>query len=259
MKRARDSEDQNPRTGPVVVDVGGVLHKTTRSTLSGGSAYFEARLKFDGEEDADSLFVDRDGDLFHHVLSHLRGGLQRVVADGLSREERVRLVKEAEYYIVPSLIEQLVVPPVGAAVRYYSTRRNPRHRPFAVAHLGTVVAYDHPSRTWTLRLTASKDVGIVYSNEDIDDDIDWDRLTLDDFKVSEEVKVQWIGDDEVMFADSLLMPREPARSMPDWSYQLSDGTWVGRKPLESTAERMASALERLSHQIVEGYVSIAKA
>lgn len=257
MKRARDSEDQNPRTGPVVVDVGGVLHKTTRSTLSGGSAYFEARLNFDGEENI--LFVDRDGDLFHHVLSHLRGGLQRVVAEGLSREALVRLVKEAEYYVVPSLIEKLVVPPVGAAVRYYSTRRYKVDRPIAVAHLGTVVAYDHPSRTWTLRLTASKDVGIVYSFEDIDEDIDWDRLTLDDFKVSEEVKVQWIGDDEVMFADSLLMPREPVRSVPDWSYQLSDGTWVHRKPLVSTAERMTSALERISHQIVEGSVSIAKA
>jgi hypothetical protein len=252
MKRARDSEDQNPRTGPVVVDVGGVLHKTTRSTLSGGSAYFEARLKFDGEEDADSLFVDRDGDLFHHVLSHLRGGLQRVVAEGLSREALVRLVKEAEYYVVPSLIEKLVVPPVGAAVRYYSTRRS-QGKQVAVAHLGTVVAYDHPSRTWTLRLTASKDVGsVAYIDwKEAWDEGDWNHLSSDRFKVSEEVKVQWIGDDEVMFADSLLMPRAPVRSMPDWAYQLSDGTWVHRKPLVSTAERMTSALERLSHQICE--------
>ena len=251
MKRARDSEDQKPRTGPVVVDVGGVLHKTTRSTLSGGSAYFEARLNFDGEEDI--LFVDRDGDLFHHVLSHLRGGLQRVVAEGLSREARVRLVKEAEYYVVPSLIERLVVPPVGAAVRYYSTRRHPGRfvdRVTAFAHLGTVVAYDYPSRTWTLRLTARNEFAASQLEH-----VNWVHLTSGRFKVSEEVKVQWIGDDEVMFADSLLMPREPTRSVPDWSYQLSDGIWVHRKPLVSTAERMTSALERLSHQIVEGHVS----
>ena len=236
MKRARDSEDQNPRTGPVVVDVGGVLHKTTRSTLSGGSAYFEARLKFDGEEDADSLFVDRDGDLFHHVLSHLRGGLLRVVADELGREARARLVQEAEYYIVPSLIEQLVVPPVGAAVRYYSTLDYPeRDRFTAFAHLGTVVAYDHPSRTWTLRLTTT------YDMHNANDRVDWSYIVTDeDYKTSEEVKVQWIGDDEAMFADSLLMPREPevsqwapqVTSVPDWSYQLSKGTWVGRKALD---------------------------
>mmetsp|Transcript_3287 Transcript_3287/g.10404 ORF Transcript_3287/g.10404 Transcript_3287/m.10404 type:complete len:228 (+) Transcript_3287:97-780(+) len=224
MKRARDSEDQNPRTGPVVVDVGGVLHKTTRSTLSGGSAYFEARLKFDGEEDI--LFVDRDGDLFHHVLSHLRGGLQRVVADGLCREARARLVKEAEYYVVPSLIEQLVVPPVGAAVRYYSIRCLNRYQSVASAHLGTVVAYDHPSRTWTLKLTAKYDMAVNCLNQRVS----WEHVKSDRFKVSEEVKVQWIGDDEAMFADSLLMPREPKKTdVPDWSYQLSKGTWVGRK------------------------------
>ena len=230
MKRARDSEDQKPRTGPVVVDVGGVLHKTTRSTLSGGSAYFEARLNFDGEEDADSLFVDRDGDLFHHVLSHLRGGLQRVVADELGREARVRLVKEAEYYAIPSLIERLVVPPVGAAVRYYSTRHCPlRDRFDAFAHLGTVVAYDHPSRTWTLNLTTT------YDMHNANDRVDWSYIVTDeDYKTSEEVKVQWIGDDEAMFADSLLMPREPEETdVPDWSYQLSKGTWVGRKAHEA--------------------------
>jgi hypothetical protein len=227
MKRARDSEDQKPRTGPVVVDVGGVLHKTTRSTLSGGSAYFEARLNFDGEEDADSLFVDRDGDLFHHVLSHLRGGLQRVVADELGREARVRLVKEAEYYAIPSLIERLVVPPVGAAVRYYSTRYYPDCDEYvAFAHLGTVFAYDHPSRTWTLILTATYDMSSPNQRFN-----KWSNIGF--YKTSYEVEVQWIGDDEAMFADSLLMPREPEETdVPDWSYQLSKGTWVGREALD---------------------------
>ena len=80
MKRARSDDSIVPSDGAIVVDVGGVRYKTTRSTLSSGSGYFEARLNFDGKEDAGELFVDRDGALFHHILTHLRNnGLSRAV------------------------------------------------------------------------------------------------------------------------------------------------------------------------------------
>ena len=130
------------------IDVGGVRHKTTRSTLATGSGYFEARLNFDGkEEDGGALFVDRDGELFHYVLTHLRNnGLPRSVTDRLPADARARLVVEAEYYAMPALVEQLVVPPVGAAVRLRATdgpTRMPGLKPSTTMVFGKIAEYDH--------------------------------------------------------------------------------------------------------------------
>ena len=147
MKRTRSDDSLTQSDGSIVLDVGGVRHKTTRSTLATGSGYFEARLNFDGkEEDGGALFVDRDGELFHYVLTHLRNnGLPRSVTDRLPADARARLVVEAEYYAMPALIEQLVVPPVGAAVRLRATdgpNRMPGLKPSTTMVFGKIAEYD---------------------------------------------------------------------------------------------------------------------
>ena len=248
MKRAR-SDDIVPSDGALVVDVGGVRYKTTRSTLSSGSGYFEARLNFDGKEDAGDLFVDRDGALFHYILTHLRNnGLSRAVTDRLSTETRAALVKEAEYFVIPSLIEQVVVPPVGAAVRFmkFVPSEEDEDQGVIVKVFGKVSAYDHASSTWTVKIIAEFDFDSTFNC------YSWDKfpdLAKSDIiagnKVEGEVFHQVAHANSNFAALSECQGDEDLLRMPSsgmvhqhqqhgvgefvWEYLRGDGSWIGRR------------------------------
>ena len=62
---------------------------------------------FATEQDPDgSIFVDRDGTLFHHVLNYMRDG-SLIVLPELSKQDCLALLKEAEYYGMTSLANML--------------------------------------------------------------------------------------------------------------------------------------------------------
>lgn len=86
----------------LVVNVGGTRYTTSLTTLlSEENSFFTGMLGGDwAETDEQELFIDRDGELFKHVLRFLRasqeGRLQ--VVRSLTRTERALLHEEAKFY-----------------------------------------------------------------------------------------------------------------------------------------------------------------
>lgn len=81
----------------ITLNVGGVRHETTKSTLV-ASKYFESLLSGRHGEPADDdgcVFVDRDGALFAPVLAFMRGARPRLGACG-----RAELLEEARFYLI---------------------------------------------------------------------------------------------------------------------------------------------------------------
>uniref|UniRef100_A0A0E0M804 BTB domain-containing protein n=1 Tax=Oryza punctata TaxID=4537 RepID=A0A0E0M804_ORYPU len=94
---------------PVLLNIGGSRYETTADTLtqrdpgsllaavlSGGAGAHGLPTTEDG-----AVFVDRDGELFRHVLNWLRDGAVPALADAEYRQ----LLQEAEYYRLPGLID----------------------------------------------------------------------------------------------------------------------------------------------------------
>ena len=88
------------------LDVGGVRYVTSAETLrrvpwTFFGAYFSGRHQLDRSEDG-SIFIDRDGSLFGHVLEYLRDGVVSIAEDvdvGLLR----RLKREFGFYSIEVL------------------------------------------------------------------------------------------------------------------------------------------------------------
>ena len=89
----------------ITLNVGGVLHTTTRSTLTKYSDSMLAAMfggsytptSFDQER---RYFIDRDGHLFTHVLNFLRSG-RLVLPKSFQDTELLEL--EADFYQIPAL------------------------------------------------------------------------------------------------------------------------------------------------------------
>uniref|UniRef100_A0A0E0BAX1 BTB domain-containing protein n=1 Tax=Oryza glumipatula TaxID=40148 RepID=A0A0E0BAX1_9ORYZ len=93
---------------PVLLNIGGSRYETTADTLTqrdpgsllaaalSGAAAHGLPTTEDG-----AVFVDRDGELFRHVLNWLRDGAVPALADAEYRQ----LLREAEYYRLPGLID----------------------------------------------------------------------------------------------------------------------------------------------------------
>ena len=89
----------------VVVNVGGKLFPTFRSTLTMKSTYFSKRLSGRFSDAGDSeIIVDRDHEPFSIILSYLRSGVLSVPTDQLT----LRLVLiEADFYGIDELVDMV--------------------------------------------------------------------------------------------------------------------------------------------------------
>lgn len=112
---ALDSEDQEPRnvqlksSKQIKLDVGGYKFSTTLTTLTADpdsmlAAMFSGRFMVEKNEDG-CVFIDRDGQYFHHILNWLRNGTLPPIESHLEREY---LLVESKYYQLTSLNEFLL-------------------------------------------------------------------------------------------------------------------------------------------------------
>lgn len=86
----------------IVLDVGGMIHKTNKKTLMEHSGYFRTMLNsFREGEEKNPIFIDRDGELFRQLLYFMR--THRVWNSTLTHD----LLEEADYYDISGLEEAL--------------------------------------------------------------------------------------------------------------------------------------------------------
>jgi N-acetylneuraminic acid mutarotase len=90
FEQARDSR--------VMLNVGGQIFYTSVATLTSKpgtmlSAMLSGRYAVETAEDG-SVFIDRDGDLFHHVLDYVRDGIVSVAEEGAAGYGDVQLLRK---------------------------------------------------------------------------------------------------------------------------------------------------------------------
>jgi BTB/POZ domain/Pentapeptide repeats (8 copies) len=93
----------------IKLDVGGYKFSTTLTTLTSDpdcmlAAMFSGRFPVEKNEDG-CVFIDRDGQFFHHILNWLRNGTLPPIENHLEREY---LMVESKYYQISSLNEYLL-------------------------------------------------------------------------------------------------------------------------------------------------------
>lgn len=95
----------------VTINAGGTRYTTTTSTLlSEANSYFTCLLSGGWDDTAQAeLFIDRDGDLFKHILRFLRASPSGKVhlVQSLSRTDRIALIEEANFFQLESLRQLL--------------------------------------------------------------------------------------------------------------------------------------------------------
>jgi len=100
--------------GKVILDVGGDRYATSVDTLtreknSFFTAMFSRQWELERDPRDDSIFIDRDGKLFTHILAYLR--TDSVPSEVMTNEAlRQKLILEANYFHLHNLIEILTEP-----------------------------------------------------------------------------------------------------------------------------------------------------
>ncbi|CAF1380556.1 unnamed protein product [Adineta steineri] len=100
--------------GKIILDVGNVKYATSVDTLireknTFFAALFSGGWELERDPNDNSIFIDRDGDLFKHILSYLR--TDKIHNDVMANESlRQRLILEAEYFCIHKLIYILTAP-----------------------------------------------------------------------------------------------------------------------------------------------------
>jgi hypothetical protein len=103
--------------GKVILDVGGDRYATSVDTLtreknSFFTAMFSRQWELERDPRDDSIFIDRDGKLFAHILAYLR--TDSVPSEVMTNESlRQKLILEANYFHLHNLIEILTEPERG--------------------------------------------------------------------------------------------------------------------------------------------------
>jgi len=148
----------------VHLNVGGLRFMTTLDTLRRDQNSMLGRM-FSGEHpvlrDEDGSFViDRDGRHFHHVLNYLRDGS---VPIGLSRVDRLELLREVDFYALKSLYSVIGGPTV-AAVQRSGASAGPWLAGL-IQDLAKAEAADFSSSTHTHRVYARLRYGLEYSGD----------------------------------------------------------------------------------------------
>ena len=102
-KRRRSENIEDSR---IVVNVGGKLFPTFRSTLTMKSIYFEKRLsgRFSDDADDSEIIVDRDHEPFSIILSYLRSGKLLISPDKLLFSS---VLIEADFYGIDELVDMV--------------------------------------------------------------------------------------------------------------------------------------------------------
>ena len=146
--------------GKVLLDVGGTKYATTIDTLTREkntffTALFSTQWELERDPDDKSIFIDRDGDLFQHILAYLRTNREPV---GILNQESLRqlLIVEAEYYQLHGLFHKLTGP-----------ERKEKQRIDALFPEGTLLRTEHKTklnefygakdRSWRMIYKASRD------------------------------------------------------------------------------------------------------
>ncbi|CAF1358490.1 unnamed protein product [Adineta steineri] len=100
--------------GKITLDVGSVKHTTSVDTLTREkdtffAALFSRRWELERDSNDNSIFIDRNGELFKHILEYLR--TNKIPIDIMTNESlRQRLITEAEYFCIHNLIYILTEP-----------------------------------------------------------------------------------------------------------------------------------------------------
>jgi hypothetical protein len=100
--------------GKVILDVGGDKYSTSVDTLTREkntyfTAMFSRQWELERDPKDDSIFIDRDGKLFVHILAYLR--TDSVPSDIMTNESlRQKLILEAKYFHLHHLLEILMEP-----------------------------------------------------------------------------------------------------------------------------------------------------
>jgi DNA-binding beta-propeller fold protein YncE len=108
----------------IKLNIGGVTFTTSVSTLTREkdtffSVMFGGNFNMKPDEDGE-YFIDREGDLFHIILKHLRGYDIDEVTSKLSEIDKSRLAVEAEFYGITSMIKYLQRRPRKLHVKFTS-------------------------------------------------------------------------------------------------------------------------------------------
>ncbi len=128
----------------LVVNVGGTRYTTSLTTLlSEENSFFAGMLGGDwAETDEQELFIDRDGELFKHVLRFLRasqeGRLQ--VVRSLTRTERALLLEEAKFFQLDHL--SMLLQAENDAIRFKAICIEDAYDPSKFVELSELVAKD---------------------------------------------------------------------------------------------------------------------
>jgi hypothetical protein len=115
--------------GKVILDVGGEKLATSVETLTRVkdtffTALFSKQWELERDPDDKSIFIDRDGKLFHHILAYLR--TNKVPNDILNNESLCDLlITEAEYFRLHALIDILAIFSNGTLLQHeHKTKLN---------------------------------------------------------------------------------------------------------------------------------------
>lgn len=101
-------------SGKVILDVGGEKYTTSVETLTREkqtffTALFSQQWQLERDPDDKTIFIDRDGKLFHYILNYLRNN--RISMDVMENPSlRQSLLLEAEYFHLHKLIDLLSEP-----------------------------------------------------------------------------------------------------------------------------------------------------
>lgn len=107
MREQTDMPDDRSAEHCINVNAGGTRYTTTLSTLlSQENSYFTCILSEDWNDKSHAeLFIDRDGEMFKHVLRFLRASPQGKVnlVRSLSTADRIALAEEASFFQLDNL------------------------------------------------------------------------------------------------------------------------------------------------------------
>lgn len=113
--------------GKVILDIGGDKFTTSVDTLTRDkdtffTALFSRQWELERDPKDDSIFIDRDGKLFAHILSYLR--TDTIPGEVMATETlRQKVIAEAKYYQMNRLVEVLTEPERKKAAQKEATQK----------------------------------------------------------------------------------------------------------------------------------------